>query len=140
MSLAEKQTQLMAELGSFKNAQERFACVVRRGRNYPGLSAEYRTQTYRLEGCLARVWLVEEFREGKCWFKTDSDSAIVKGIASILCEFYSGETPAEILGTSPSFLEKVGIDQHLTPNRRDSLGKIWTRISAFAATHARLAA
>ena len=132
MSLADKQARLVAELGTMKNSQERFAYVVRRGREYACLPAESKTEKNRIEGCLAKVWLVERFESGRCYFATDSDSAIVKGIAVILCEFYSGELPADILGSNPSFLEQVGINQHLTPNRRDSLTKIWGRIRAFS--------
>ena len=124
---------MIQELGRLKNSQDRFACIVQRGRQCPPLDDSLKTETFRVEGCLAKLWLVSEFRAGKCYFKADSDSAIVKGIAAILCEFYSGQTPETILATEPSFLEKVGINQHLTQNRRHSLGKIWKHICAFAA-------
>jgi cysteine desulfuration protein SufE len=91
-----------------------------------------KTDAQRLEGCLAKVWFIPEFAEGKCFFKADSDSAIVKGITVLLCEFYSGQTPQEITGTKPEFLEKFGITQHLTPNRRNSLAKLWDNIESFA--------
>ena len=127
---------MTAELAVFKNSQERFAHVVRRGREFPGLSPDLKVDAHRLDGCLARVWLIAEFDEGRCWFRVDSDSAIVKGIAVILCELYSGLPPAEILAGDPAFLEQVGLSQHLTPNRRDSLGRIWKYIQAFAAAKA----
>ena len=57
---------------------------------------------------------------------------IMKGIAVMLCEFYSGQTPEEIAAIDPSFLREVGITQHLTPNRRNGLARIWERIRAFA--------
>ncbi|HUD84051.1 MAG TPA: SufE family protein, partial [Candidatus Saccharimonadales bacterium] len=83
-------------------------------------------------GCLVKIWFVPEFKQGRCHFKADSDSAIVKGIAVLLCDFYSGQTPEEIAQTQPAFLEKFGITQHLTPNRRNGLAKIWGGIEAFA--------
>jgi len=122
----------MAELGSIQNAQERFAFVVRRGREYPGLPAESKVESNRLDGCLARVWLVSKYDGGACRFQVDSDSAIVKGIAVILCELCDGLTPEEILGGSSEFLASAGLDQHLTQNRRDSLGKIWALMQKFA--------
>ncbi len=136
MRFCDRQERMTAELAGFKNSQERFAHVVRRGREYAGLTPEFKVDANRLDGCLARVWLVSEFDNGRCRFRVDSDSAIVKGIAVILCEIYSGLPPDEILAGDPAFLEQVGLSQHLTPNRRDSLGKIWKRIHAFASGHA----
>ena len=132
MSLALKQAELAGQLAAIKNSQERFAFIVRRGREYPDLEPALKTEANRVDGCLAKVWFLSELSAGRCYFKTDSDSAIVKGISVILCEFYSGETPEEILQTPPAFLETVGINQHLTANKRDSLTKIWVKIRKFA--------
>jgi cysteine desulfuration protein SufE len=52
-----------------------------------------------------------------------------------MCEFYSGHTPAEILGHPPDFLTKLGITQQLTPNRRNGLSLVSERIRLFAASH-----
>ena len=133
MTIADKQRELLTRLGNIRNAQERFAYVVACGRNAPPLEAVFKTDAYKVEGCLAKLWFVPETRDGRCYFKTDSDSAIVKGIATLLCDFYSGQTSAEILSVDPSFLEQGGINQHLTPNRRNSLGKIWDKIREYAA-------
>jgi cysteine desulfuration protein SufE len=134
MTLPEKREHLLATLGAIKIPQERFAHVVQAGRER-SLDAEFKTDAFRVEGCLAKLWFVPEFRDGKCLFRADSDSAIVKGIAVMLCDFYSGHAPAEILAVNPAFLETVGITQHLTQNRRNSLSKIWERIQAFASAH-----
>lgn len=135
MSLVQKQESLTAQLGAMKNSQERFAYVVRRGREYSALTEALKPQASRIEGCLAKVLFVSQFIDGKCYFVVDSDSLVVKGIAVILCEFYSGENPQDILRQDPSFLEKMGITQHLTPNRRNSLSRIWGHIQAFATAH-----
>ena len=57
-------------------------------------------------------------------------------MAGLLCEFYSGHAPAEILAHDPKFLAPLGITQHLTPNRRNALSKVWERIRQFAEAHA----
>jgi cysteine desulfuration protein SufE len=132
MTMMEKQRQLTAELAAFKTAQDRLGFVVGRGRNAPPLEPRFKTDAFRVEGCLAKVWFVPEFAGGRCQFRADSDSAIVKGIAVLLCEFYSGQPPEEIVQTSPAFLEELGLTQHLTPNRRNSLGKIRRQMQDFA--------
>jgi cysteine desulfuration protein SufE len=138
MTIAEKQKELVATLQSLKTAQDRLAYLVRRGRQHPPLEPAMKTDAHRVEGCLAKVWFVPEFVQGRCHFKIDSNSAVVKGIAAVLCEFYSGATPEEIIATSPDFLGQFGITQHLTPNRRNSLAAISTTIHAFAQTRKEL--
>lgn len=132
MTIAEKQEDLAKALQALPTAQDRLAYIVGRGRASPPLEEGMKTDAFRLEGCLAKVWFVPKFSEGRCFFKADSDSAIVKGITVLLCEFYSGQTPLEITETEPVFLEKFGITQHLTPNRRNSLAKVWSGIESFA--------
>jgi len=132
MTLAKKRDALIAELSAIKNGQERFAQVVQRRRDEPPLDAAFKVDAFRVEGCLSKLWFVPSFREGRCYFQSDSDSAIVKGIAGLLCEFYSGHLPAEIVAVEPTFLSDVGISQHLTPNRRNGLARLWRQIQAFA--------
>ena len=136
MNLAEKQVQLTRQLAVLKNGQDRFALLVERAKQHPPLATEFRAESNLIPGCLAKLWFVPSFRGGKCFFDCDSDSLIVKAIASLLCNFYSGHTPAEILAHDPGFLAPLGITQHLTPNRRNALAKIWGRIRQFAEANA----
>ena len=106
--------------------------MVEQARLRPALAADMKTEAHRVPGCLANLWLVAESREGRCCFQCDSDSQIVRAVAGLLCDFYSGQTPEEILSVEPGFLEQVGINQHLTANRRNVLSRVWERIRSFA--------
>lgn len=132
MNLAEKQQHLTAELAARKNGQDRFACLVEKARKRAPLGEALRVDERLIPGCLAKLWFVPEFRDGRCFFACDSDSLVVKAIAGLLCDFYSGHTPPEILNHDPAFLAPLGITQHLTPNRRNALSKVWERIRQFA--------
>ncbi len=134
-SLVAKRQRLEAALRPLEG-QTRLAWLVEQSRQKPVLPATLKTDANRVEGCLAQLWLASEFRDGRCWFQADSDSQIVRAIASLLCEFYSGETPAVIIAHDPGFLRELGITQHLTPNRRNGVARVWDRIRAFAAAHA----
>ena len=136
MTLAEKQAQLTAELAALKNGQDRFARLVEWAKEKPPLAPEWRADPYLIPGCLAKLWFIPRFRDGKCFFECASDSLVVQAVAGLLCDFYSGHTPAEILAHDPGFLGPLGITQHLTPNRRNALSKIWERLRQFAAANA----
>jgi len=135
MNLAEKQAQLVAELSPLKNGQDRLALLVSRAKSLPAFAPELRTGDHLIPGCLARLWLITRFEDGKCFFACDSDSLIVKAIAGTLCELYSGQPSAEILAHHPDFLAPLGISQHLTPNRRNALARVWETIRQFAKNH-----
>lgn len=134
MSLKEKSARIVEEMGFLPDRFERFTYIVDFGKNRESLPADLRIETFRVEGCQSQLWLVPEFREGRCYFQADSDSAIVKGIASLICDYYSGETPQDVLQGDVHFLEEVGVDQHLSSNRRNGLGKVDERIKRFASS------
>jgi len=136
MILAEKQVQLTARLATLKNGQDRLALLVEQAKKLSPLAPELRTDENLIPGCLAKLWFIARFHQGNCHFTCDSDSLVVKAIAGLLCEFYSGHEPAEILAHDPKFLAPLGITQHLTPNRRNALAKVWERIRGFAAANA----
>ena len=137
MNLAEKQQQLTATLTALKNGQDRLALLVEHAKKLPPLPPEQRVEENLIPGCLAKLWFVAEFRDGNGYFACDSDSLVVKAVAGLLSEFYSGHAPVEILAHDPQFLAPLGITQHLTPNRRNALAKVWERIRQFAEANAK---
>jgi len=132
MNLAEKQVELTRLLAALKSGQDRLALLVEKARTRPPLRPELRVDENLIPGCLAKLWFIPEFRAGQCFFHCDSDSLVVKAIAGLLCDFYSGQAAGEILAHDPKFLAPLGITQHLTPNRRNALAKVWERIRQFA--------
>jgi cysteine desulfuration protein SufE len=136
MTLEEIKKELIQDLSLLPTAQDRLMFAVDLAKRTPHLPPELRTDEHRVEGCLSNLWFVPEFRDGSCFFRVDGDSHIVRGIAILLAEFYSGHSPEEILRHDPSFLSEVGITQHLSPNRRNGLSRLWDKIRVFAAEHA----
>lgn len=132
MNLEEKKKALIEEITLIPDAYERLGYIVDRGQNAQGLTEDLRIDSFKIEGCMSQLWVVPSFQEGLCQFQSESDSAIVKGIASLLCDFYSDAKPKEILQTDADFLGEVGITQHLSPNRRNGLSRIVESIQRFA--------
>jgi cysteine desulfuration protein SufE len=135
MTLLQKQAALAADLACFKNPQDRLAHMIQIARAGAGLSDEFKTPETKLEGCLSNLWLRAEFRDGCCYFRSDSDSAIVKGLATVICDLFSGLAPAEIVGADLAPLREAGLWQQLTPNRRTGLSRLVDRIHEFARAH-----
>ncbi len=132
MTLAEKQNDLVEEINLIPDAYERLGHIVELGKKAEGLPEDLRIDSFKIEGCMSQLWVVPEFKDGLCFFRSESDSAIVKGIASLLCNFYSEATPDDIIANDASFLGEVGVTQHLSPNRRNGLGRIVESVQRFA--------
>ena len=132
MSIEEKKKSIVEDVSYLPDRFERFQYIVDYGKRMPELESAMRSSTFLIEGCQSQLWLVPEFDGKKCRFRADSDSAIVKGIAGLICHLYSDETPEDILSGDVEFLQEVGIDQHLSSNRRNGLGKVDERIKRFA--------
>ena len=131
-SLEAKRARRLEAARQIKDSQERFSQCVEVARRAPSLPVELRTDHHAIPGCLAKLWFVAEFRDELCWYRCDSDSRVVKGLGTLLCEFFSGERADAIVAFSGDPLGDAGIDRQLSPNRRHGLGQLRGRIVAFA--------
>jgi len=130
--LAEKKKQIQENLEILPDRFERLAWITDQGKQSEAFEEDWKLKEFQVEGCMSQVWCVPELKEGKCYFRVDSDSAVVKGVANLICEVYSDETPQDILDNQEDFLEEVGIYQHVSENRRNGLAQIRKLIFRFA--------
>ncbi|MEM1060404.1 MAG: SufE family protein [Verrucomicrobiota bacterium] len=132
MTAQEKSRQIVEELQSIPDQEERFLHVMAKGKKAPGLPEEKKTDKFKIEGCASQLWLVPDFHDGRCYFAADSDAFITKGVSSILAHVYSDATPDEVLALDPDFLREGGITQHLSPNRANGLSAVCKQIKLYA--------
>lgn len=136
MDLAEKQQRLIAKYRIIEDTHERLAAITASGRKWPSPTAAERIDANRVQGCVSAVWLVGSSRDGRCHFRVGADSALVQGLAVLLCELYEGGTPAEIVALEPEMIAALGLDRQLSPTRLNGLAQIRRTIREFAAAAA----
>ena len=132
MTIKEKQNQLVQEFEQYTNWEDKYSRIIELGKKLNPLPEEFRTEKYKLSGCQSQVWINAKLDEGKIFFEADSDAAIVKGLIAILVNVYSGHSPDEILSNPPEFLKNIGIDNHLSPSRKNGLGAMMKQIQMYA--------
>ena len=132
MSVAEKQQALIARFQLIEDAHERLAAIVTRGKKWPSLNEELRTDAHRAPGCTSRVWLIGRVEEGRCSFQMDADSSVVKGLVALLCEIYDDAPPSEILEVEPQFIEALQLHRGIPPTRLNGMESVRRWIRAFA--------
>ncbi len=136
MTLAEKQRQLIEDYAIIPDPQERLGAVVDNARRRPALPDADRTEANRVKGCVSQAWVVGVLRDGRCHFRSDADSPLVRGLLTLLCDFYSDATPADVAATEPVLLDELGLAQNLSPTRLNGLRSVRARIREFAASAA----
>lgn len=132
MPLTRKLEQLVRDLAVVDDPHERLTLIVDRAKHLPPFSATDRTDANRVQGCVSVVWLVGELRDDRCYFRSDAESPVVRGLLALLCEFFSGFTPAQLATTDADPLEALGISRNLSPTRRNGLTAARNAIRAFA--------
>jgi cysteine desulfuration protein SufE len=123
---------MVARLAIIEDPQERLAALIFRGKKWPAPAAIQLTEAYRVRGCQSRVWLVPTEEEGKCHFRMECDSPMVKGLVALLCELYEGGTFAEVREVEPTIIEELGFSGLISPTRLNGLAAVRTRIREFA--------
>jgi cysteine desulfuration protein SufE len=132
MRLAAHRQSLIDELMHLDDSQERLAAVVERTRRQPHFSPVERSAQHRVPGCSSNVWLISELRDGRCFFRTDADSPVVRGLVFLLADYFSCAKPAEIIGDNTDPLEVVNLRRSLSSTRQHGLDAVRAAIKAFA--------
>lgn len=121
MSIQEVQQELIEEFEFLDDWMDRYKHIIDLGKALPDFPEDWMTDEFKVRGCQSQVWLVPEYKDGRLTFHAISDAAIVSGLIAILLKIYSGREPREILATPPSFIEGIGLDEHLSPSRSNGL-------------------
>ncbi|MCL6098212.1 MAG: SufE family protein [Bacteroidetes bacterium] len=132
MTIIDTQEQIVKEFEQFVEWEDKYKRIIDLGRELPAINESYKTEKYKLSGCQSQVWINARLEDNKIFFEADSDAAIVKGLIALLIKVYSGHTPDEILSSQPEFVKKIGIDNHLSPTRKNGLGAMMKQIQMYA--------
>ena len=121
MTIKEIQDSIVEEFSMFDDWMDRYAMLIEMGKDCPIIDAQYRNDNYLINGCQSRVWLHAKLEDGKVYFSADSDAVITKGIINLLIKVLSGQTPKDIIEADMSFLDEIGLKEHLSPTRSNGL-------------------
>ncbi|MCC6573793.1 MAG: SufE family protein [Planctomycetes bacterium] len=132
MSIVERQQKIVDEFGAIADWEERYKRIIEYGRKMPAMDPAHQVDKNKVKGCQSTVWLHGDLKDGKVIFAGDSDAMIVRGLVALALSVYSDATPAEILNTPPTFLEKTGLMSHLSQTRANGLAAVIKQIKFYA--------
>jgi cysteine desulfuration protein SufE len=126
--------ELIAGFELIEDWDERYRYLIELGRELEPLPEAARTEANKVRGCASQVWLeTRRADDGTLHFRGDSDAHIVRGLVRLILAIYSGQPPAVIMATDhASVFDRLGLAQHLTPQRSNGVRSMVTRIKAEA--------
>ncbi|ADZ71373.1 SufE family protein [Polymorphum gilvum] len=114
--------------------EDRYKYVIDLGKELPPFPEAERSEENRVRGCVSQVWLVKDVGRNDAGepvirYRGDSDALIVQGLVAIVLALFSGKTAREILATDvDAVFERIGLKDHLTPQRSNGLKSMVNRI------------
>lgn len=132
MTIQEKQDRIIHQFELLGDWPERYKYIIKLGQKLDPIADKYKVDENLVRGCQSQVWLITELDHDKVLFKADSDAAITKGLVALMINFYSGETPDTILETNPGFIQKIGMQEHLSPTRSNGLASMVKQMKIYA--------
>lgn len=133
MTINEIQDSIIEEFSEFDDWMDKYQLLIDLGSEQQPLPDSAKTKQNLIEGCQSRVWLTADLTpEGLIHFEAESDALIVKGIVTLLIQVLSDHTPQEILDADLYFIERIGLREHLSPNRSNGLLAMLKQMKMYA--------
>ena len=125
-------SELKDNFSFFENWEEKYSYLIDLGKKIEPLNDVYKTDHYKVKGCTSNVWLVPEISGEKIMFQADSDALIVRGLIMILyCAYFNKTRDERAQVDIQGFFQEIGLDQHLSPNRRNGFFAMVERLQSF---------
>lgn len=135
MNLIEKQEEIIQEFEVFDDWMEKYEYIIDLGKDLPKIDEAKKTEDRLIEGCQSRVWLDAQYNNGQMRFTADSDAIITKGIIGLLIRVLDKEAPENVAKADLFFIEKIGLQEHLSPTRANGLLGMVKRLKLEAIKH-----
>lgn len=121
LKINEIQDEIIEEFSIFEDWMDKYAYLIELGNSLEPLDEKYKVESNLIEGCQSRVWLQADYEDGIITFRAESDAVIVKGIIALLIKVLTNHTPDEIIDADLYFINKIGLNEHLSPTRSNGL-------------------
>jgi cysteine desulfuration protein SufE len=131
-TITEMENEIIEEFELFDDWMDKYNYIIELGKSLPLIDPQYKTNQYLIPGCQSQVWLHATMNEGIVTFRADSDAIITKGIINLLIRVLSHRTPQEIVDAPLSYLDKIGIKEHLSPTRSNGLVSMIQQMKMYA--------
>ena len=135
-SISDIQADLVEDFSFFDDWMDRYRYIIQMGNALPELTSDEMVEKNLLKGCQSQVWLLRTADEaGRIQLRGTSDAAIVRGLVALMLKVYDNQPAQDILDNPPEFIGQIGLDDHLSPTRKNGLASMVSAIQDAARSH-----
>ncbi len=138
-TIQDRAREVVEEFALFDDWMGKYEYLIDLGNSIPEIEDAYKTEDYKIKGCQAQVWIRPEMRDGLLYYRGDSDALITKGLVALLLRVLSGQPPQAVAEADLSFLDEIGMKEHLSPTRKNGLASMMKQLKLYALAHAHVA-
>jgi cysteine desulfuration protein SufE len=106
--------------------------IMELGQKLPEMPESEKTEENIVKGCQSKVWLTATVSDGKLYFKADSNTAITKGLVSLLTRVFNGQSPDNILSADLYFMNKIGMERFIGTQRSNGFAAMIKQMKLYA--------
>ena len=106
--------------------------IMELGQKLPVMDEADKTEDNIVKGCQSKVWLTSKLQDGKVYFTGDSNTAITKGLVSLLIRIFNGQTPETILNADLYFMQKIGMERFIGTQRSNGFAAMIKQMKIYA--------
>lgn len=132
MSIQEVSTELIEDFELFEDWADKYEYIISLGKDLQSMNASDKTDDNIVKGCQSQVWLTARNEAGIVFFDADSDAIITKGIIALLVKVFNGQSAKDILNNDLTFIDQIGLKEHLSPNRSNGLVAMVQKMKTYA--------
>jgi cysteine desulfuration protein SufE len=116
------QEEIIDEFSFFgEDWMEKYEYIIDLGKKLPLIDPRLKDEDHLIRGCQSQVWLEATEKDGIINFTADSDAVITKGLIALLIRALSGHKSVDIAQSNLYFIDKIGLQEHLSPTRSNGL-------------------
>lgn len=106
--------------------------IMELGQKLPAMKEELKTEDNIVKGCQSKVWMTARMDDDKIFFEADSNTAITKGLVSLLVRIFNGQRPEDILSTDLYFMHKIGMERFIGTQRSNGFASMIKQMKLYA--------
>lgn len=129
------QDEIIDEFDLFDDWEQKFEYIIEFGKELQPLGDAAKTEENLVKGCQSQVWLTATEEGENLNFQADSDAIITKGIVGLLMRMLSGHPAEEIANAELYAIDRIGLKDHLSPNRANGLASMVKKMKMYAVAH-----
>lgn len=131
-TIQERANAVVEEFELFDDWMGKYEYLIELGHSMPQIEEEYKTDEFKIRGCQSQVWIRPEMEHELIFYKGDSDALITKGLVALLVRVLSGQHPEDVAEADLSFLDRIGMMEHLSSTRKNGLAQMVKQLKLYA--------